>query len=103
VSREVTRHGGRADYRAVVAHRAAMEQRRRPKVRKLDACSQLRAEVVSRLRAGQSPDQVAGRLRDEHPEQKARRVSHEAIVRHEASSNRVEVGDLRRRSVAAVR
>ncbi len=79
VSREITRHGGRAHYRAVVADRAATEQRRRPKVRRLDACPRLRTEVVSRLRAGQSPDQVAGRLRYEHPEQKARCVSHEAI------------------------
>jgi putative transposase len=30
-------------------------------------------------------------------------VYHETIVRHEAPSNRVEVKDLRRRSVAAVR
>jgi putative transposase len=30
-------------------------------------------------------------------------VSHETVVRHEAPSNRVEVKDLRRRSVAAVR
>jgi putative transposase len=30
-------------------------------------------------------------------------VSYETIVRHEAPGNRVEVGDLRRRSVAAVR
>ncbi|MGH3599298.1 MAG: hypothetical protein ACRDQH_03295 [Pseudonocardiaceae bacterium] len=34
---------------------------------------------MTRLRAGQSPDQVAGRLRYEHPDQKARWVSHEAI------------------------
>lgn len=79
VSREIARYGGRGCYRAVVAHRAAAEQRRRPKVRRLDACPELRTEVVSRLRAGQSPDQVAGRLRDEHPEQKARWVSPEAI------------------------
>jgi putative transposase len=30
-------------------------------------------------------------------------VSYETVVRHEALGNRVEVGDLRRRSVAAVR
>ncbi|MGH3792915.1 MAG: hypothetical protein ACRDQ9_19390 [Pseudonocardiaceae bacterium] len=30
VSREITRHGGRAQYRAVVAQGAAAEQRRRP-------------------------------------------------------------------------
>ncbi len=35
--------------------------------------------MVTRLRAGNSPDQVAGRLRYEHPGQQARWVSHEAI------------------------
>ncbi|MGH3698272.1 MAG: IS30 family transposase [Pseudonocardiaceae bacterium] len=79
VSREITRHGGRAGYRAVVAQGAAAEQRRRPKVRRLDACPELRAEVVAGLRAGHSPDQVAGRLRYGHPGQQARWVSHEAI------------------------
>ncbi|MGH3899039.1 MAG: transposase [Pseudonocardiaceae bacterium] len=103
VSRDIARHGGRAGYRAVVARRVAAEQRRRPKPRKLDADPQLRQEVVARLRAGHSPDQVAGRLRYEHPGLKARWVSHEAMVRHEAPGNRVEVGDLRRRVVAAVR
>jgi transposase, IS30 family len=79
VSREIARHGGRAGYRAVAARRAAAEARRRPKPRKLDADPQLRAEVIRRLRAGHSPDQVAGRLRYDHPGQQACRVSHEAI------------------------
>jgi transposase, IS30 family len=79
VSREITRHGGRPGYRAVVARRVAAEQRSRPRPRRLDVCPQLRTEVVTRLRAGHSPDQVAGRLRYEHPDQKARWVSHEAI------------------------
>jgi transposase, IS30 family len=79
VSREIARHGGRAGYRAVAARRAATEHRCRPKPRKLDADPQLQAEVLTRLRAGYSPDQVAGRLRYEHPEQQARWVSHEAI------------------------
>ena len=43
----------------------------------------LRAQVIARLRAGHSPDQVAGRLRHEHSGQHAERVadtvSHEAI------------------------
>ena len=79
VSRDIARHGGRAHYRAVVARRVAAEQRRRAKPCRLDAEPQLRREVVARLRAGHSPDQVAGRLRYEHPGQKARWVSHEAI------------------------
>jgi transposase, IS30 family len=79
VCREIARHGGRAGYRTVAARRVAAEARRRPKPRKLDADPDLRAEVVRRLRAGYSPDQVAGRLRYEHPGQQARWVSQEAI------------------------
>jgi IS30 family transposase len=60
VSREIFRHGGRAGYRAVAARRVAAERRRRPKLRRLDADPGLQAEVVKRLRAGHSPDQVAG-------------------------------------------
>lgn len=79
VSREIARYGGRERYRATGAERSATMARRRPKPRKLDADPRLRAEVVSRLRAGYSPDQVAGRLRYEHPGEQARWVSHEAI------------------------
>jgi IS30 family transposase len=87
----------------VAAQRAATEHRSRPKTRKIDADPGLRQRVVDKLRAGASPERVAGRLRYEHPGQQAEWVSHETIVRHEAPGNRVEVGDLRRRSVAAVR
>jgi transposase, IS30 family len=48
-------------------------------VRKLDADPRLRAEVIARLRAAYSPDQVAGRLHHEHAAEQARCVSHEAI------------------------
>ena len=107
VSREVARHGGRARYRAVVGARAAAVSRCRTKIRKLNADPDLREQVLGKLRAGCSPDQVAGRLRHEHAGAHAERVpatvSHEAIVRHEAPGNRVEVGDLHHRAVAAVR
>lgn len=79
VSREVCRHGGRAGYRAVAAQRVATGHRARPKTRRLEACAQLRERVVGKLRAGCSPDQIAGRLRYEHPGQQACHVSHEAI------------------------
>jgi transposase, IS30 family len=79
VSREIARHGGRAGYRAVAARRVAAERRRRPKLRKLDADRQLQSEVIARLRAGHSPDQIAGRLRYEHPGQQALWVSAEVI------------------------
>ena len=83
VSREIARHGGRDRYRASRATRAAARARRRPKTRKLDARPELRAAVLHRLRAGWSPDQIAGRLRHEQPGAQAGRVadpiSHEAI------------------------
>jgi hypothetical protein len=79
VSREIARHGGRSRYRATRAARAAAAGRRRPKARKLDTDPGLRATVLARLRAGYSPDQVAGRLRYERPAEQARWVSHEAI------------------------
>lgn len=65
VSREIARHGGRGGYRAVRACRTAATARRRPKIRKLEADPRLRQVVVAKLRAGCSPDQVAGRLRFE--------------------------------------
>jgi IS30 family transposase len=79
VSREIARHGGRQRYRATRAGRVAAAARRRPKTRKLDADPALRTAVLARLRAGYSPDQVAGRLRYEHPAEQACWVSHEAI------------------------
>lgn len=79
VSREIARHGGREGYRAVAAQRAATESRSRPKTRKIDADPVLRQRVLDKLRAGASPDQVAGRLRYEHPGQESGWVSHEAI------------------------
>lgn len=83
VSRDINRHGGRSAYRAVVAARAAVGSRRRPKPRKLDADPTLAERVRAKLRAGCSPDQVAGRLRYEHGGTEAERVadtvSHEAI------------------------
>lgn len=60
VSGEISGHGGRAGYRVLAARRVAAERRRRSKLRRFDADSGLRAEVVKRLRAGHSPDQVGG-------------------------------------------
>jgi transposase, IS30 family len=76
VSRDIARHGGRDGYRAVAAQRAATEHRSRPKTRKIDADPGLRQRVVDKLRAGASPDQIAGRLRYEHPGQHAAWVAH---------------------------
>ena len=79
VSREIGRHGGRKEYRASRAERAAKKCRRRPKDRKLDTDPYLRLVVVELLKLGWSPQQITGRLPLEHPDDQAVRVSHEAV------------------------
>ncbi len=80
VCREISRNGGREKYRAHRAQSRAEEERCRPKARKMDADPVLRCRVVSGLRRGFSPDQVAGRLRyDRSCGQAGQVVSHEAI------------------------
>ena len=101
VSRDVARHGGRSGYRAVIAEQTACAARERPKLLAVERSPRLRAVVCRQLRCGWSPGSIAGRLPTDYAGDQACRVSHEAIVRHEAPGNRVEVGDLRRRAVAA--
>lgn len=79
VSREVRRHGGRTVYRAAAAHERAQTGRRRPKSMAVDRHPRLRGIVTALLRRGWSPASIAGRLPIDHPDDKACRVSHEAI------------------------
>jgi len=80
ICREILRNGGRETYRAHAAQRRAEAERRRPKDRKLDGDPCLRRAVVSRLRHGWSPDQIAGRLKyDRCFGETVDTVSHEAI------------------------
>ena len=81
ISRELVRGrppgGGR--YRAVVADGRIQTGRARPKPRKLVAGSQLYDEVARLLRKRLSPEQVAGRLRRQFPDEPEMWVSHETI------------------------
>jgi IS30 family transposase len=79
VSREVTRHGGRCDYRAAAADTTAGVDRRRPKRYAVERSPFLDAVVRDRLRHGWSPASIAGRLPHDYPGDHALRVSHEAI------------------------
>jgi transposase, IS30 family len=79
VSREIDRNGGRANYRAHDAAERAETMARRPKRRKLEANRRLHEEVAAGLAQDWSPEQIAGRLRVEHPDDEAMRVSHETI------------------------
>jgi IS30 family transposase len=79
VSREIHRGGGRGFYRAVRSQRAAVAGRARPKVCKLDPDTPLREAVLGLLRKRYSPDQIAGRLVVEYPDDDTIRIAHEAI------------------------
>ncbi len=103
ISREITRNGGRDNYRVHAAQERYETLKSRPKERKLEKNERLHDAVAEKLRDDFSPEQISGRLKQDYPDDLGMRVSHETIVRHEAPGNRVEVGDLRRRSVAAVR
>ncbi len=78
VSREVTRNGGRGQYRASEAERAAFARARRPKPTKLGSHPQLRHAVEALLQLRWSPQQIAGWLARACRDREFR-VSHETI------------------------
>lgn len=79
IAREIARGQTHSVYRASVGQDVADAGRRRPKVRKLEASAVLRAEVLRRLEARDSPEQIAGRLRKDFPDDPEMWVSHETI------------------------
>ena len=100
VSREVRRHVDRHhSYRPVVAHLAAEQSRRRPKPAKLNDV-RLAASVSAMLEELLSPEQVAGRLRLEFPDEPEMWVSHETIYKSLYVQGR---GQLRRELAACLR
>src|SRR5579862_3497126 len=79
ISREVANNGGRAHYRAYRAHRLAARNARRPKPVKLADQLELRRRVEDLLEELWSPEQIANRLREEHPDDPMMWVTHETI------------------------
>ena len=81
ISREVRRNGGRWRYRAARSDQAAWDRARRPKPCKL-ACRPTLCHTISvKLERKWSPQQIAGWLKREHPDNESARVSHETIYR----------------------
>jgi IS30 family transposase len=81
VSREVARHGGRAQYRANEADQQAWESALRPKPCLLAIHSKLQEIVASKLILDWSPKQISGWLKQQYPDDESLRVSHETIYR----------------------
>jgi IS30 family transposase len=81
ISREVARHGGRAQYRANEADQQAWESALRPKPCLLATHTTLREIVASKLMQDWSPEQISGWLKWQFPKDEGLRVSHETIYR----------------------
>jgi IS30 family transposase len=100
VSREITRNGGRARYRAYRAEVAARERARRPKTAKLAGEGELREQVQAGLERWWSPAQISTRLVAEFPDRPEMRVSPETIYQSLYVQSR---GALRRELAACLR
>jgi IS30 family transposase len=81
ISREITRNGGRARYRAAKADRRAWWRAKRPRPCKLSQDRRLRNLVAHKLQRNWSPEQISGWLKRKFPGNELAYVSHETIYR----------------------
>jgi len=81
ISREVRRNGGAENYRAAQSDAAAWDRAHRPKLCKLVGNDYLCRAISAKLTRKWSPQQIAGWLMREHPDDEGKRVSHETIYR----------------------
>ena len=99
IAREVKANGGAPDYRIWRSHARAREQARRPKTRKLSDPT-LCATVTTWLEKFWSPQEIAERLKREHPDDPSMNVSHEVIYQSLFVQGR---GELRRELARCLR
>jgi IS30 family transposase len=81
VSREINRHGGRKNYRAILADERAWHLSRRPRICKLEQEPRLRRIVSEKLSLQWSPEQISGWLKREYLQDGTMQISHETIYR----------------------
>ena len=81
ISREISRNGGSRHYLATQANRNAWDRSLRPKACKLALNRPLCRIVEWKLRRKWSPQQIAGWLKREYPDNEQNQVSHETIYR----------------------
>ena len=81
ISREISRNGGLAHYRASSAEQAAWDRAQRPKPCKLVKNRRLARIVANKLQLAWSPEQIAGWLKLTYSNDESYRVSHETIYR----------------------
>ena len=81
VSREIHRNGGYDQYRAASADQAAWDRAQRPKRCKLSQHPALKRLVALKLKGHWAPEQIAGWLKREYPDNEDYHVSHETIYK----------------------
>lgn len=99
VSREIARNRVGVTYDAVSAGQRTRSRCRRGR-RKLVVGTALLQEVHTGLLGGWSPEQIAGRLKQMHPDEPTERVAHETIYSYIYAQPR---GELRKTLIAALR
>lgn len=81
ISREVSRNGGIHKYRACTADDKAWKRAKRPKLCKLKLNQELALLIADKLKNLWSPEQIAGWLKLQYPNDKSWHVSHETIYK----------------------
>jgi IS30 family transposase len=81
ISREIKRNGGAECYRASLADQDTWDRAQRPKPCKLVENRALAHIVASKLQLEWSPEQIAGWLKQNYPDDEDYQVSHETIYR----------------------
>jgi IS30 family transposase len=81
ISREIKRNGGQECYRANLADQAAWDQAHRPKTCKLVKNRALAHIVAGKLQSQWSPQQIAGWLKQNYPDDETFQESHETRYR----------------------
>ena len=108
ISRELERNGARRDrdsgrrkpYDAIEAHEDATERATSLRTRKLAAGTMLMDMIRRDIREGWSPQQIAGRLKEAHPDDASKRACHETIY---TAIYCMPKGDLKMELVASLR
>lgn len=79
ISRELRRNGRGTGYDALQAHQQYQQRRKACRPGRRLEHPPLRAYVFEKIPEGMTPEQIAGRLRLDYPEDPRMRVSHEAL------------------------
>ena len=81
ISRELRRNSSKSGYRAQTAERRAQKRRKTPRHYRCLSRPELVAYVDEKLRNDWSPEQIAGRIRLDYPQDHTMRISAETMYR----------------------